>query len=79
MPELDFRAPRLFIDAPLKEGERVKFRMPPPYYPSKAEIFRVIEGVPEPAAVLEFGSDEYWQYIASGPEDSAVFKRIPAK
>src|SRR4249920_3543023 len=23
MPELDFRAPRLFVDAPLKEGERI--------------------------------------------------------
>ena len=23
MPELDFRAPRLFVDAPLREGERI--------------------------------------------------------
>ena len=23
MPELDFRAPRLFVDAPLHEGERI--------------------------------------------------------
>jgi hypothetical protein len=62
----------------MEAGVTVPFKMPPPYYPSRTEIFLVSDGERSTAPALEFDSEEYWRYIRSNPEPSAVFKRIPA-
>jgi hypothetical protein len=61
----------------MRAGVSVAFRMPPPYYPSTARLFPVTDGEKAKVAVLEISSEEYWQYIRSSPEASAVFKRLP--
>ncbi len=59
----------------LEPGVPAYFTMPPEYYPSTAAFSPLLDGKKGPA-VLEISSDEYWQYIRSGPEQSAIFKRI---
>jgi hypothetical protein len=60
----------------LEPGVPAYFTMPPEYYPSRAELRPLVDGKKGPV-VLEIDSDEYWQYIRSGPEASAVFRRLP--
>jgi hypothetical protein len=60
----------------MQAGISVAFKMPPPYYPSKATFSPLNEDGTTMPAVLEFNSEEYWEYISSGPEETAVFKRI---
>ena len=62
----------------MQAGVPEPFKMPLEYYPSKAVIVPVTDGEEGLSAALEIGSDEYWQHIRSGPEASAVFKRITA-
>jgi hypothetical protein len=60
----------------MQAGVSVAFRMPPPYYPSTARFFPVTDGEKAKVAVLEISSEEYWDYIRSGPAESAVFRRL---
>jgi hypothetical protein len=60
----------------MKRGVASYFVMPPHYYTTKAVFRKVEDGTPG-AIILEIDSDDYWNYIHSGPEASAVFKRLP--
>jgi hypothetical protein len=51
--------------------------MPPEYYPTKAVFSPVSADGKKLPAVFEISSEEYWAYIRSGPEKSAIFKHIP--
>lgn len=62
----------------LESGVPAYFTMPPEYYPSKA-VFKPITAEGKALApVLEIDSEEYWDYIRSGPEKAGVFKTISA-
>ena len=65
MPELDFRAPRLFVDAPLREGERIALERNQSNY--LGNVLRLSAG----ETILVFnGRDGEWQArskAASGP------------
>lgn len=52
------------------------FKMPPEYYPSTAIFTPLsVQGEKLPPG-FEIDSDEYWEYIHSGPPKDGVFKRI---
>lgn len=59
----------------LEPGVPAYFTMPPEYYPSKAELRPLMDGK-RGAVVLEIDSDDYWNYIRSGPEESAIFRQL---
>jgi peptide/nickel transport system substrate-binding protein len=54
------------------------FEMPPPYYPSRATITPISEGDKAASGTLQIESEEYWEYIQSGPAADEVFKTIQA-
>src|SRR6185312_11810131 len=61
MPELDFRAPRLFVDAPLREGERIALERNQSNY--LGNVLRLAAG----DAILVFnGSDGEWRAQIEG-------------
>ncbi len=61
MPELDFRAPRLFVDAPLKEGERIALERNQSNY--LGNVLRLAAG----EKILVFnGRDGEWQAQIEG-------------
>lgn len=61
MPEFDFRAPRLFVDAPLSEGERLPLERNQSNY--LGNVLRLGAG----AAILVFnGRDGEWQAAIEG-------------
>lgn len=61
MPEFDFRAPRLFVDAPLREGERVALERNQSNY--LGNVLRLSAG----DAILVFnGRDGEWQAAIEG-------------
>jgi hypothetical protein len=62
----------------MKRGAPAYFTMPPEYYPTKAVFSPVSADGKKLPAVFEISSEEYWAYIRSGPEKSAIFKHIPA-
>ena len=58
------------------EGEPFYFIMPPKYYPSTAFVTPVSsEGEPLSESV-RIESDEYWNYINSGPPHDGVFRQL---
>ena len=60
MPDLDFRAPRLFVDAPLREGEKIALDATKPYL---GDVLRLSAG----ETVLVFnGRDGEWQAEIEG-------------
>jgi hypothetical protein len=65
-------------DLAMKRGVPAYFTMPPEYYPSKAVFKPLNDEGKALAPVLEISSEEYWDYIRSGPEKAGVFKTIPA-
>lgn len=61
MPELDFRAPRLFVDAPLREGERIALERNQSNY--LGNVLRLAAG----GTILVFnGRDGEWQAAIEG-------------
>jgi 16S rRNA (uracil1498-N3)-methyltransferase len=61
MPELDFRAPRLFVDAPLREGERIALERNQSNY--LGNVLRLSAG----ETILVFnGRDGEWQAAIEG-------------
>jgi len=61
MPELDFRAPRLFVDAPLREGERIALERNQSNY--LGNVLRLSAG----GTILVFnGRDGEWQAQIEG-------------
>src|SRR3954469_23690202 len=61
MPELDFRAPRLFVDAPLREGERIALERNQSNY--LGNVLRLSAG----GTILVFnGRDGEWQATVAG-------------
>ncbi|QHO71857.1 16S rRNA (uracil(1498)-N(3))-methyltransferase [Bradyrhizobium sp. CCBAU 051011] len=61
MPELDFRAPRLFVDAPLREGERIALERNQSNY--LGNVLRLSAG----DTILVFnGRDGEWQATIEG-------------
>ena len=63
MPELDFRAPRLFVDAPLREGERIALERNQSNY--LGNVLRLSAG----ENILVFnGRDGEWQAADRGPQ-----------
>src|SRR3954462_5094280 len=61
MPDLDFRAPRLFVDAPFREGERIALGRNQSNY--LGNVLRLSAG----EAILVFnGRDGEWQAAISG-------------
>ena len=61
MPELDFRAPRLFVDAPLKEGERIALERNQSNY--LGNVLRLSAG----ESILVFnGRDGEWRAAIEG-------------
>ncbi len=61
MPELDFRAPRLFVDAPLREGERIALERNQSNY--LGNVLRLAAG----ETILVFnGRDGEWQAAIDG-------------
>ena len=61
MPELDFRAPRLFVDAPLREGERIALERNQSNY--LGNVLRLSAG----ETILVFnGRDGEWQAQIDG-------------
>ncbi|OCK62216.1 16S rRNA (uracil(1498)-N(3))-methyltransferase [Bradyrhizobium sp. LMTR 3] len=61
MPELDFRAPRLFVDAPLREGERIALERNQSNY--LGNVLRLAAG----ETILVFnGRDGEWQAAIEG-------------
>ena len=63
MPELDFRAPRLFVDAPLREGERIALERNQSNY--LGNVLRLSAG----ETILVFnGRDGEWQAQIDGPQ-----------
>ncbi|UPK03161.1 16S rRNA (uracil(1498)-N(3))-methyltransferase [Bradyrhizobium sp. 170] len=61
MPELDFRAPRLFVDAPLREGERIALERNQSNY--LGNVMRLSAG----ESILVFnGRDGEWQAEIEG-------------
>ena len=63
MPELDFRAPRLFVDAPLREGERIALERNQSNY--LGNVLRLGSG----ENILVFnGRDGEWRAQIDGPQ-----------
>ncbi len=63
MPELDFRAPRLFVDAPLREGERIALERNQSNY--LGNVLRLGSG----ESILVFnGRDGEWQAEIDGTQ-----------
>src|SRR6267142_727683 len=61
MPELDFRAPRLFVDAPLQDGARIELERSQSNY--LGNVLRLSAG----ETILVFnGRDGEWQASISG-------------
>ena len=73
MPELDFRAPRLFVDAPLREGERIALERNQSNY--LGNVLRLSAG----GTILVFnGRDGEWQAQIEGrkrPDTLAIVAR----
>jgi 16S rRNA (uracil1498-N3)-methyltransferase len=73
MPELDFRAPRLFVDAPLKEGARIELERNQSNY--LGNVLRLSAG----ESILVFnGRDGEWQAQIEGrkrPEGLSIVAR----
>jgi hypothetical protein len=57
-------------------SQRTRFVMPPEYYPSKAIISPVSNNGTQLPPAIEIQSDDYWNYIASGPSKDNVFREI---
>ena len=74
MPELDFRSPRLFVDAPLREGQAVALERDQSNY--LGNVLRLTSG----DTVLVFnGSDGEWRARIAGrkrPDSLAIESRI---
>src|SRR4029453_14177217 len=65
MPDLDFRAPRLFVDAPLREGERIALERNQSNY--LGNVLRLSAG----ETILVFnGRDGEWQAAGGGPQEA---------
>jgi 16S rRNA (uracil1498-N3)-methyltransferase len=77
MPELDFRAPRLFVDAPLKAGERIALERNQSNY--LGNVLRLSAG----DSILVFnGRDGEWQARIEGrkrPDQLAIVARQRAQ
>jgi 16S rRNA (uracil1498-N3)-methyltransferase len=77
MPELDFRAPRLFVDAPLREGERIALDRNQSNY--LGNVLRLSAG----EKILVFnGRDGEWQAQIDGrkrPDDLTIVARTRAQ
>jgi 16S rRNA (uracil1498-N3)-methyltransferase len=73
MPELDFRAPRLFVDAPLREGERLALERNQSNY--LGNVLRLSAG----ETILVFnGRDGEWQAAIEGrkrPDQLSILSR----
>jgi 16S rRNA (uracil1498-N3)-methyltransferase len=73
MPDLDFRAPRLFVDAPLREGERIALERNQSNY--LGSVLRLSAG----DTVLVFnGRDGEWQAAIEGrkrPDQLSILAR----
>jgi 16S rRNA (uracil1498-N3)-methyltransferase len=73
MPELDFRAPRLFVDAPLREGERIALERNQSNY--LGNVLRLSAG----ETILVFnGRDGEWQAQIEGrkrPDGLSIIAR----
>jgi 16S rRNA (uracil1498-N3)-methyltransferase len=73
MPELDFRAPRLFVDAPLREGERIALERNQSNY--LGNVLRLSAG----ETILVFnGRDGEWQAAIEGrkrPDNLTIIAR----
>jgi len=63
----------------MKTGVRVAFKMPPPYYPSRATFTRLSEDGEPLADAIEINSEDYWNYMLTNPAGDAVYQQLGSK